>query len=683
MTEDMAVAQNENNDAVSQPTVDPSRAALVKQWLAKIEDAEKYYRPIFEQMRNNQRIATRGDTKKWVENTNNYVVPVLNRHINMAVSQLFARAPQAEWELRQRREYAIWDGDMQSATEALDAVMGSLTTGIPADPNHLAILQDIADAEESRKVYEALGETLTILYGYFMDEQDMDYRQQIKALIRRVKVCKVGYVTLDFQRDLNTSPDLSARLDSTAQQLNRTEALLAEAGRDALPEESAKSEELRLLMEDLQRQADIIVREGPVLGFPKSTNVVIDPKCRHLKTLSGANWVAIAHDLDPEDVQQIYGVSITGQFTARKVEDVRSRTDEKRTVARVWEVQDKRNMQTFAVCEGHADFLREPAAPEVKIDRFWTIWPLVFNEIENDEELFPPSDIELAGPMQREYNRIRQALRDHRVANAPKYALRKGAMEESDLHKLGEANAHDVIELNIPDQGRVADVLMPIQFAGVDPNLYQVEQTFDDMQRVIGTQEANFGGTSNGTATETSVAEQSRMSGLSDNADDIDWLLTSVARAMGQLMLLKLSKETVVEIVGPGAVWPDMPERREEISKELFLKVRAGSSGRPNKAAELANIERAAPFVMQLPGFNPKPLIERYCKLLDIDIDQAFVEGMPSITALNGIAVASIPKPGADPGAGPQAQGAEGANKAPAPTVNEKPPQPGYPAPMA
>src|SRR3546814_4156931 len=90
--------------------------------------------------------------------------------------------------------------------------------------------------------------------------------------------------------------------------------------------------------------------------------------------------------------------------------------------------------------------------------------------------------------------------------------------------------------------------------------------------------EANLGGAAGATATESSIAEGSRISSLESNTDDLDELLTTLARATGQLMLMELSVEKVIEIVGPGAAWPNLD--REAIVSEIFLEIEAGSSGR-------------------------------------------------------------------------------------------------------
>jgi hypothetical protein len=139
--------------------------------------------------------------------------------------------------------------------------------------------------------------------------------------------------------------------------------------------------------------------------------------------------------------------------------------------------------------------------------------------------------------------------------------------------------------------------------------------------------------------------------------------------------------ETVIENVGPGAVWPDTAMTREQVAKDLFLGIEAGSSGRPNKAAELANFERAAPYITLIPGINPKPIGKKALDLLDIDIEEGFVEGLPSIAAMNRMAGGN-PQAGAGPDA-PENQGESGRDNAQGADQNNEPQsQPAFPAPI-
>jgi hypothetical protein len=99
----------------------------------------------------------------------------------------------------------------------------------------------------------------------------------------------------------------------------------------------------------------------------------------------------------------------------------------------------------------------------------------------------------------------------------------------------------------------------------------------------------------------------------------------------------------------------------------------AGSSGRPNKAQEIANLERVLPFLLQMPAIDPVWLAEQTLRRLDDDLDlaSAISPSTPSITAIN--AMAKAPPPSEAP---PQAQGDAGADNAERPPIPRVGPQP-------
>lgn len=705
-----------------------ARRALVKKWLKRIEKAKVYWKDAFKRMDECCQLAAEGAEEHWVRDKK-YVVPIITRHINQCVAQLYAKDPRAVAKRRKRLMYQIWDGKPESYMAATQAVtppqpIPSPVPGGPSipppvgemgepldpktmqpwqpDPNAVALLQEVQQAQQYIDMVDRLGKTMEILWRYYTSEQASGFKQQMKAVVRRTKVCSVSYVKLCFQRSLKKNPEIGAQIDDTTSKIARLEALQSEQQEAMLPgmaepiePDSPDIEELRLLLQDLQSKQMIIAREGPVFDFPRSDEIVIDPKCRHLKTFMGAGWVAHKFDMTPEEVKETYKVDIAGKYTEhfRDGEDKQSRRaeDDNSSLCRIYEVQHKTNGQFFTVCEGYSDFLREPAEPDVKIERFWTLFPLVFNEVEMFSEpdgkkrrLYPPSDVYLARHTQSEYNRSREGLREHRIASRPKYASSKGALDRDDKERLSSSAPHTVLELKGLKPGMpVKDLVQQFPSIPIDMNLYEVNQFFQDMQRTVGSQEANLGGTSDASATESSIAENSRSASLADNVDDLDDMLTELAHATGQLMLMELAKDTVMEIVGPGAVWPDLEGNREEIAKDLALEIKAGSSGRPNRAADLANLERGMPYILQLPGINPEPVAKRYLDLLDIDLEEAIVEGLPSVTALNAIAGKPVAPGTGDAMTDPNAQGGQGAQNAPGPQQNQNEPggQPAFPAP--
>lgn len=682
--------------------VDPAVTALVKQWVAKVKADKEHHKKAFDRMLKAMKIATQGtEDDAWVE-SDRYVTPIVNRHINQAVSQLYGRNPVAVAKRKPKLYYKLWDGDPQTLTAAqqmampqpvVDPMTGGPVvdpmTGAPAampgNPMAQALLNEVRQAKQQMLMYDRLADTMKILFAHYLDEQDNGYKEQIKAFVRRSKVCGVAYIKLGFQRRMGRNPDIEAQIADTGDQLARIEVLMQQAQETDFDQESAKAAELKLLLADLQSKVEIILREGPVLSFPRSREIIPDKRTRHLKTLAGGRHVTHEFHMTVDEVQETYSVNLKkGGYTPYKADQIPKVGSPGANLADelvcVWEIQDKANGQVLTVADGYCEFLKSPAEPDVKIERFWTLFPLVFNEVESEDDLFPPSDAWNTRHPQREYNTSREALREHRVAAKPRYVTAAGRLEEADLKGFATTPAHGILPVNGMTPGDdVAKIIQRFPAANIDPNLYETETAFNDVQRSVGSQEANLGGVSGATATETSIAENSRMSASADNVDDLDTVLTQLARAMGQLMLLELSIETVLEIAGPGAVWPQMPPKREEIVKDLVLEVEAGSSGRPNKAADLANWERAAPWLVQLPGVNPIPFVKKGLSLVDIDLEEGIVEGMPSITAQNQMAG----QPAAPPTNDPNQQGGAGGNNAKKPAQNEQQSQPAYPAPMA
>jgi hypothetical protein len=345
----------------------------------------------------------------------------------------------------------------------------------------------------------------------------------------------------------------------------------------------------------------------------------------------------------------------------------------------------------YEICDGYPDFLREPASPEAYTDRFWPWFPLMFNEVDHETRVFPPSDVKLIADMQMEYNRSRQGMREHRRAARPKTVVASGMVDQEDLEKLSNHPDNAIIELNGLQPGqKVDDLLQAYRGPPIDPNLYETEQNFTDMMRVSGIQDANIGAPGGSpSATQSNIAEASRATAMGSNIDDLDDVLTAFARAGSQILLQECSVDTVKRIVGEGAVWPEMSA--QQIADEVWLQIEAGSTGRPNQAQEIANAERLFPLLMQLPGIKPEFLAKELIKRLDdkLDITQAFQSMLPSIIAMNGMASrlgAGPQGPGGPmdfPGRG-AAQGPAGAMNAPqgAPPGAQRPPdQTGRPPP--
>lgn len=650
----------------------PGEAEQVGKWLKKIEAAKRHWKVPFERMEVCQQIAAFGAFKEWLEDESRYVAPILNRHVNQAVSQLYAKNPKAETRRKRRLLHAVWDGTQEQIAD----VGRRFLMGDPAAVEEMVALdRDIKQAQAQENMLDRAAKTLDILYSHQLQEQPFPFKTMLKALVRRTKVNAVGWIKINFLRQMEMRPEVSGMAEDTVSKMKTIERLQADLAAGTVDEPEAAQAQLASLMADVGRNQDRVVREQMVYDFPRSRDIILDPCTRHLKTLYGCNWLAHQFDLSSDHIRDIYGVDLSAQMSEvqRSAMAALDRSSDE-TTYRIYEVQDKYTQQVFVVAEGYDRFLKAPAEPDVWVETFFNVFPLVFNEIEHDKEIYPPSDVWAARHMQFEYNRSREGLREHRMAARPYWLARKGRLEATEKERLKNHAAHEIVEVMPEDpMAPVSSVVEKGPTAAIDPNLYEVETLFSDVLRTVGTQEANLGGTSGATATESSIAESSRTSSIGDNVDDLDDFLSLLARISGQLLFQEFSKERVMEIVGPGAVWPDMKPARKQIADEIALEVKAGSSGRPNQAARLANMERAWPALSMLPGINPEPLASVYADLLDIDFADLNRRGALSILSQNAMASAPVTGPS------PQEQGPAGASNAKQPPGEPAGPQPAYP----
>jgi hypothetical protein len=261
----------------------------------------------------------------------------------------------------------------------------------------------------------------------------------------------------------------------------------------------------------------------------------------------------------------------------------------------------------------------------------------------------------------------------------PQIATPGGMLDEEDKNKLQNPQSFAVLELNaLMPQQSIDAVLQAVPKPGIDPGLYETENVFQDILRTVGTQEANLGGMSGNTATESSIAEGSRTTALESKIDDLDAFLTEMTRCAGQVLMMEVEEGTVQRIVGAGAFWPKLT--KQEIMEEINLDIEAGSTGRPNRVQDLQNMERLMPYLIQIPGIDPEWMAREMIKRMDdrLDLNDAISTGLPSIVAMNSMSQAS-PGPADED---PNAQGGEGGNNSStAKEPENRPPSPGQGAP--
>lgn len=702
-TENGAVAMPENSIEATEadPLTMEQRKKLVKQIIATIKEDKQHHAKAFKRMRRDMQVAMWGAEKEWGED--NYRANIAGRHVKQKTASLYAKNPKATAIRREQLDYAIWDENpaslqfaMQIIQQAQMAAMQAQMmppdihplTGepMPVEPqmpegfeHAMALVQDFQQGYARRQQFDKIGKTLELLFEYSMSQQQpLDFKRGMKMTVRRANTTGVGYVELGFQRELGPRPGLAEQLADARVRLDHLRVIQERMEEGDLDEDAAEIAELEMSIQSLQQEQEIVLREGLVVDYPQSTKVIPDKLTKTLDGFVGARHLAIEYTFTVEEVREIFGVDLKDGYTSYTTNAGSSREissqdvfdedyewstpSEKNTgMVCVWKYYDKPSGLVYYVADGYHDFLREPAAPDVFVETFWPVYALTFNAVESEEELFPPSDVALMLDMQREHNRSRQGMREHRDAARPRWVYAHGAFaDEEDPEIIKNLRPFQAAGINLEGGSKISDVLQGVPVPGVDPNLYETSQVFGDTQIVVGTQQAQFGGVSKATATESAIAANSTTSSDGSSIDDLDSFLTVIARASGQILQREMSEETVQRIVGPGAVWPEMT--LAEIADEIYLEVAAGSTGKPNQAVEINNMERLLPILIQMPNINQEELAKEVLRRMDdrLDLTKMIMAGMPSIVAQNQNAQ---PSP-ADPMNNPNMQGPAGAANA-------------------
>lgn len=711
----------------------------VGHWIKIIQEDRRFHSKAYKRMKTDMFRCSHGyDSKSW--NDTLYVANISGRHVKQKTAQLYAKNPRIVAQRRETMDFKVWDEDPETlknafqtvdmATKALGAIKQQQSQAptidqagnpLPPPPNPLAMMppeqlqllqqayqtaqstiQDYTQGMQRRQAIKKLGKTLEILFNNAMRTQrPYDFKKGMKACVRRACTTGVGYVELSFQRDNGPSPVVEANMKDTRTRIDHLKRLMQEASDGEIEAMDIEMAELEDSAKALAAEPQIVLSEGLVFDYPPSTRVIPDRTTTKLDGFIGARHVTIEYMYTCDQVEELFGADLKrgdykgysqkSQFDDTDTEDGNYVQDDQgdlfqdedrkksKDMVCVWKTYDKLSGLVYYTADGHDQFLRAPAAPDVFVSTFWPLFTLTFNDCENEDELFPLSDVQLIKSQQDAINLSRQGKKEHRKAARPRWASAKGALDEDSIKKLKAAEPFDVMEMNLNGQ-KIEEILQLVKVPGVDPNLYDTNEVWSDVQTVVGSQQASFGGTSSGdvTATETTFAAGQANAADGASVDELDAFLTQMAQAAGEILLRETSPQKVAEICGPGAYWPALTI--DDIMNEVYLEVQAGSMGKPNQALELANFQKLLPFLIQMPGIAPSWMARESVRRLDdnVDLTEALSSGVPSVVAQNALAsVAQMSGIGGPPPNGTPPSPAGKANQAAHPA-----PPPGGTAPM-
>lgn len=583
-----------------------------------------------------------------------YVCNLVQRALSQRVALLYAKNPTITYERRDRLDFEVWDGKVESIMAAHQEVNMSILEGKEVSPLGLAMIKDYSEGELWREQIDRVGKTVTFVAQWCIDNLKPEFKIQMKQAVRRVGTCGVAFVKTNYVDGLEGGITTSETESTLGDRAKRLSYIAQQLQDDKLKESDPKILELAMLGESIQTSLKTgdtqNINQRITFDFLPPTSVIVDRNCRALKGFVGARHIAIEYikdleqikilfnkpDIKADEIKASYEQGSKGQSTESKNQTSESDKGSKKVC--IFEVYDLDTKSVYYLLDGYKYFLEEPTSPVPELNAFFPLDALTFNDIEADpsadchNSIYPPSDVSLMRPSQIEWNRSRWELIKHRYANRPRYFATKGVLTEEDKDKINDYESNAVIELaggagTIP----LKDIVMASPMIPIQPSLYDTSPLVQDIQLSAGSQEADMGRPSpRVTATGATIAEQSRNTVAASNIDDLDDFLSSIAGKVGEIIIRYFQLDTVKRIAGRGAVLPQ--ENREDFINEILLTIKAGSSGKPNEALEVSKRVQLAPFLIQS-GANPIAVIEDLVSVMDsrLDVSKFFpVGGAPT-----------------------------------------------------
>ena len=659
-----------------------AQKALRDKWLTRVEESKSAASRDMDRIRMDEEIERYGSLKGRTDE-NRYVVNVTSRHLQQISAFLYARNPTFVCRQRERMEYVLWDENQETLNNAYalvaqtqmmaqqvsqqvsfyggaqGQVQAQQMLSDPAFVRAQQLIQEVEAVAEKKKYLTKLCKTLEALIQYFIEEQSVSFKYNMESLVRRARVHGVSFLAFDYQRGVNPLPDQSARLADMRDKLGN---IAQQIGAEIPQEDDAEAEQLRMAIEDLESTIQSTFREGPVFRFFRADEVIIDKNCTDIKTFEGADFVALQYEMTADEIQSVWSVDVAKGAKAKSSTKVEGSPpivgsgnpvgsdpavilggggtsrigDSSSEKYKVYHVYDRTMRKEFVISDCYADFLVPPEDDFLQLERFFPILTLTFNP-SNSRELYPLSDVYRLRSMQFQINQNNQARSEQLAASVPAWVAMSSGVSQDQLAQIGDAPAHSVIAIQGPDNSKISDLIQARPSPSYNPGLFETGPDMSNMYIVTGSQEANIGGISGGSATESAIANQSRSDNLRSQADLLDDFLTEFARCMAQIVLTHMDPVSVAEIVGPGAVWVDPVDDVIETYKELAITIKAGSSGQPNAAAESANLERLLPLMLQLENVSPSALVTRLADLMDIEAEDLLDPSQPSQVARNAM----------------------------------------------
>ncbi len=500
--------------------------------------------------------------------------------------------------------------DSNSGLVTTNLIHANLSTTIPhiyaknpeiaVSPSKSASPQNYANVKAFAQTMEIVLQRMFVLEGAL--------KSRMRSSLFGVFNTGEAWLKLIYQRDYKDDPLIKSRINDAQDNLARMQRLIESSkDLDSGKETEAMRDELRMMVDAMQEQVEVVVSEGLVIDRILTDDVLILDR-----TLTDFDAYVQAEALDhmvwlsKEDYEEKFGkLPESGGpnvYHERKLKEDNAsqpsaKPGEEVELVCVHEIWHLRTNTVLTFADGAKGWAREPYQPQRMGERWYPFFRMGWNI--QDGSCEPIADISLQRDLQDEYNASRTQWKAAREEAKPvRLARGNGSLTEQDINNIKNRKSNDIIVVDGRSDSPLQQDLAQLDAPVVDMAIYDTSPIRGDMELVAGRGDAAAGGVVEAkTATEAEIQQAGLMSRSDYRRDITEDCITEMATCAAQILLQEMTVPQIEFIAGQGATWPAMA--KAEVFSLINIEVRAGSTGKPNAAKDREQWTQLMPVIQQ------------------------------------------------------------------------------------
>lgn len=478
-----------------------------------------------------------------------------------------------------------------------------------------------SDADSGR--LDAAIDTLEQVLNRYLEQAKL--KQRARSAVRAALTCSYGIVKVVYQRDLETDPIITQRLQDAQDNLQHIDGLLSRLSEDngSRAELEAQQAELRETIAGLQEDAEAKMLDGLVIDRILTDQLIVDPSVVDFDDYVQADWMCQMVPMRRSAAEELYKVklpkatayeiSLDKAFDrARASSNANNVMPEDDDTILLYEVWDRISQRVYTLADGCDFFLRDPYSPQRVGGRWYPFFLLPYQQV--DGKFVAQSLVDSIEQLEKEHNETREAYAEHRSFCKPGY-IASASIDEKSLNRFCVAELGEITVLKNSEGEDLRTLIQPKNYPPIDQALYDTSLIRQDIEQVTGLQDAmRQSVVKPKTATEAQIMQQGLSARVAAFRDGVEDWLQEIATYSAQILLRELKEEDVARIMGEPTQtvdpmtgvtiiqkpydWPQLTT--EEVARLIKVKIAAGSTGAPNKLEEQENWQKLLPTVQTL-----------------------------------------------------------------------------------